>query len=92
MPDSHRTGRHRIGSDLDRFIAPAAEPRAVPFRAAGGSDLCPALHLARVEGRIDVDQIDRCRGHGLQDREVVAEVDTMGHALCCSLTKARLRG
>ena len=64
-----------FGADLDGLIALPAEAGAVAVLAAFGADLRARLGLAGVEGRIDVDQVDGCGGQGLQDGEVVTEVD-----------------
>jgi hypothetical protein len=68
-----------FGADLDGLVAPATKAGAVAIFAAFGADLRARLGFAGVERWIDVDQVDRCGRQGLQNGEVVTEVDTIGH-------------
>ena len=70
-----------FGADLDRLIAAARQTRCGPRRrlpSAHGLDLRARLGLAGVEGRVDVDEIDRRGRERLEDGEVVGEVDAVG--------------
>jgi hypothetical protein len=68
-----------LRTELDRLVALALEAHPVAVRAALGADLGARLGLAGVEGRVDVDQVDRLRGQGLQDGQVIAKVNAVGH-------------
>jgi hypothetical protein len=64
-----------IGSDLlfDEVVTLTLEADSVSLGRAlalvGGA----GLDLAGVERWVDIDQVDACGGHGIQEREVVAE-------------------
>ena len=60
------------GGQLDRAIATAAEARAVAaLLIAHGAQGRALLLAARVEGRIDVDQLHRAAGHRRQGLQIV---------------------
>ena len=56
-------------------VAPAAKPRALAVRVADHPQRPSHLHLARVERRVDVDQLEGAVREGRQQREVLAEQD-----------------
>jgi hypothetical protein len=48
----------RIPRDAFRSVTTSTEPFAIAVIVTNGSQAIPALDLPRVEGRIDVDEID----------------------------------
>ncbi len=60
---------------LEGLITPALEPHPVAALSALRAQPGAFLRLARVEGRIDVDQLHRPVGQAAQQIQVVAEVD-----------------
>jgi len=60
-------------TQADGLVAVAAEAGAVAGFGSFGLDLVPALALASVERRVDVDQVDAFGLHLLQDRQVIAK-------------------
>lgn len=89
-------------SHLDRHIAVAAKALPVAVLGPHGLDLRASLDFARVEGRVNVNQIHQPRGKRLQDRQIIAKVNTIGGhtviltdlgqnrpAVCCVVIGAR---
>lgn len=68
-----------LAADLDRLVALALKSHPVAGLAALSADLGPGLGFAGIEGWVDVDQVDRFGGQGLQDGQVIAEIDGIGH-------------
>lgn len=66
----------------DGLVAPSLEAHPIPFLIPYGAQAGAPLRLARIEGRINVDQIDGPRRHVPQYREIVAEID-INHAEPC---------
>ncbi len=79
--------------DLLGAVAGATEAGAVSVRVAGRDEREPTLLLARIEGRVDVDERERLGGQPCEQLEVVAEVDPLAeHALSVGARSEHGRG
>ena len=67
------------GTNRDGLVSPSLKPGAIAIDRGHGLFLRQRLLLSRVEGRVDIDEIDARRRQRLEYRQALTEVDTMLH-------------